>query len=126
MNSDANDLHAQLRRQLFMQFLLLAGLAGGVWWWSGGQAALGAAFGFGINMVNGLLILWHRWRAERSAPDDAGRSVRILFRCAMERFVATAALFAIGFGRLDLPPLPLLGGFILGLLGDTAQRFKSK
>jgi hypothetical protein len=40
----------------------------------------------------------------------------LLYRYAMQRFVITLALFALGMKFLDMDPLALLSGFIAGQL----------
>ena len=77
-------------------------------------SASGAAFGSGIALVNGLLLFWRLKRADRLPPDDAGRHLRSVYASAIERFVMVVALFAIGFGSLQLQPLPMLIGFVAG------------
>lgn len=126
MNDDVNDLKDSPRGALFAQILWIALVVGGFAAFMDGQAAVSAAYGIAIAGFNRFLSWWHTRRALRLAGDDAGRIVRIVYRCALERFAATVALFAIGFGRLDLLPLPLLVGFIAALIGETAQKFKSK
>ncbi len=126
MNDDVNDLKDSPRRALAVQIALLALVVGGFGAYQGGLAALSAAYGIAIAGFNRFLVWWHARRALRLADDDAGQIVRVVYRCALERFAATAALFAIGFGKLELPALALLTGFIMALVGETAQKFKSK
>ncbi len=126
MNDDVNDLKHSPRRAIIAQILWILLVVGAFGTFMDGQAAVSAAYGIAIAGFNRFLNWWHARRAMRLADEDAGRTVRIVYRCALERFVATVAFFAIGFGRLDLPALPLLSGFIAALLGETAQRFKSK
>lgn len=78
----------------------------------GYAASLAVLFGGGIVMVNTLLLHWHHARAVRTAGIDVGKNMRILYRAALERFVITLALFAIGIGIMRLAPLPLILGFI--------------
>jgi len=106
-------LQAQLRRRFFVQIILLVAVAAvaGIGW--GPRAALGAAFGGGIAVVNLLLLRWHAGRADRVAGTDVGRNMRVLYRAALERFLATVILFALGLGAWTLPPLPLLIGFFV-------------
>ena len=105
-------LWQQLRFQLVslltitLLFTLLDGLGG----------FLAALYGGVMVIINTLLLLWHSARAERLEQQDTGQNFRIIVRCAIERFVITVALFALGLGRLGLEPLPLLSGFAAGQL----------
>lgn len=82
--------------------------------WNSASAAVAALFGGGIATVNIALLLWRRARAERGRALSAGESIRLLYRTAIERLVAVIALFALGMGILELHPLALLTGFIVG------------
>lgn len=97
-----------------MQLLLSVGAVGGFLYAMGWSAA-GAAFaGSSIALINTVLQFWHLRRAERLAGADAGHNLRIMVRCALERFLATIGLLALALGGLQLEPLPLIGGFITG------------
>jgi ATP synthase protein I len=84
--------------------------------WSGAGAAVSTLFGGGIAMVNMALLLWRRERAERGRAMSAGESIRLLYRSALERFIAVIALFALGMGVLKLYAPALLTGFVVGQL----------
>ncbi|MBT8116662.1 MAG: ATP synthase subunit I [Gammaproteobacteria bacterium] len=86
------------------------------YWWNGAGAAVATLFGGGIAMVNVALLLWRRTRAERGRAMSAGESMRLLYRSALERFIAVIALFALGMGVLKLYAPALLTGFIVGQL----------
>ena len=77
---------------------------------------LAALYGSVMVILNTLLLLWHSARAERLEQQDAGQNFRIIVRCALERFMMTVALFALGLWRLGLEPLALISGFAAGQL----------
>lgn len=82
----------------------------------GGEAALAAAFGVVTAMVN-TGLLWWRWR--RGAKElhcDGGRHLRSFYRSSLERFFVVGMLLALGFVLLELAPLALLAGFVVGQL----------
>jgi ATP synthase protein I len=111
-------LNSALHRLLVTQLVLMLGcaLAGLLI----GGLSLGTAlvYGGGIAVVNTLLQQWHATRAERVAGISPERNMRLLYRCAIERFFATVVLFSIGLGSLNLAPLPLLLGFIIAQLAQ--------
>ncbi len=105
-----------LWRQLRFQLVSLLGVVLLFAWLNGFGGFLAALFGGVMVIINTLLLLWHSARAERLEQQDAGQNFRIIVRCALERFVITVALFALGLGRLGLEPLPLICGFAAGQL----------
>jgi ATP synthase protein I len=71
-------------------------------------------FGGAIATANLLLLEWRRRTADRGPALSATASLRLLYRTALERFVLVATLFALALGVLQLEPLALLTGFIVG------------
>ena len=69
-----------------------------------------------IAMANVLLLEWRRRRADSGPALSAGESLRLLYRSAVERFVLVLLLFAVALGTLQLDPLALITGFIVGQL----------
>lgn len=114
MNDTVSDLYREQRRQLLLQLAALAAVALAYGLFKGIDSAIAAAYGSAMVIVNALLLFWHMRRAERIDSNSVGRNMRILYRCAAERFVAAVLLFALGIGILKLQPLALLGGFIVG------------
>lgn len=80
----------------------------------GAGSGFAAFFGGAIALANVQLLAWRRRQSQLSRGMDARSSLRILYRSALERFAAVAALLALGMGFLDLAPLPLLVGFMVG------------
>lgn len=87
-------------------FFLRAGIhaAGAVW------------FGGMMAVLNAVLLQWRRHRAETGPALTAARSLRLLYRTALERFALVVVLFALGLGVLGLAPLALVSGFVAGQL----------
>ncbi len=126
MNKAVSDLQATLRRRARLHLMLLVTVAGSAWIWIGRGAALGAALGYGVAAINALLLHWHLIRAMRLASADPHRNLRLMYRCALERFAVTVTLFALGIGVWRLPVLPLLGGFVIGLFAQYANEILEK
>lgn len=107
-----------MRRQLIyivIPVVLAAALSGYLLLWSGVAATL---LGGLIILIN--VLLQHRAlrKAESQARANAEHNLRIMMRCAFERFVVTIALFALGMGVWKLPPLALIAGFVVALTGQ--------
>ena len=81
---------------------------GGLW------PAASTWFGGAIAMLNVALLSWRRDRADRGRALSAGESIRLLYRSALERFIAVAVLFVLGMGILQLHAAALLAGFVAG------------
>jgi ATP synthase protein I len=94
--------------------------------WIGDFAALSAGYGWLVAMLNVLVLLWRRHRADTGRALSAGQSLWVLYRTALERFVLVGLLFAMGMGGLKLAPLPLLTGFLVGQLALVLIGIKGK
>jgi len=107
-----------MRRQL--TFLgIFVGLAAGIALYFNGSAGVAAVlFGGGITVINVLLQHWYMRRAKRQARADAEHNLRLMMSCAIQRFIATVVLFALGMGALKLPPLAVIGGFGVALIAQ--------
>lgn len=115
-----------MRKQLILIAFIVALVAGASIYLQGLLAGLAAVFGGGITVINLLLTNWHMRRAEREARADAALNLRILLRCSFERIVASVTLFAVGMIALKLPPLWLVAGFVVALVGQYLAGTNSK
>ena len=107
-------LARNFRKLAALQLTLVAAISVLFYLWNDVLAAASTWFGGGIAMVNVMLLLWRSDRSERGRALSAGESLRLLYRSALERFVAVIALFALGMGVLELYAPALLAGFIAG------------
>ncbi len=126
MTRRAYDLRKELRGVLRLELAIVGLSAVVAWLVAGSTAALAAAAGGGIALVNLLLLRWHSSRAERLDATDVRGNIKIFYRCALERFLAAAVLFALSIGVLKLPPLPLLGGFLAAQAAQLSLTLNSK
>ncbi|MDH5785256.1 MAG: ATP synthase subunit I [Chromatiales bacterium] len=113
MSNAAYGQHAEQRKTLSVQSLMLLVAATAFWLTMGLKAGIACLFGGVVVVTIGWLERRQQQRAAHIAGNDPAKNLRYLYRCAAERFVATVALFAAGFGLMALPPLPLLGGYII-------------
>lgn len=114
--------HAELQKSVIVQLSILLTATAGFWLALGLQAGIACIYGGLVVLANGWLQRWQQKRAAQIAGNDPAKNLSYLYRCAAERFVATVALFAAGFGLMALPPLPLLGGYIIAQ-GAVIYRF---
>jgi ATP synthase protein I len=101
---------------LILQGIIVAVVALAGFGHSGVGAAGAVLFGGTIAMVNAGLLGWRLQRGARLPHVDLQRHMKSFYASSLERFVAVAALLAIGMGILKLMPLALLAGFIAGQL----------
>ena len=103
-----------IRKLAILQLLLLAATSVVFFMIYGVFQAVSAGCGGLIAMTNVLLLEWRRRRADSGRALSAGESLRLLYRTALERFVLIALLFALALGVLQLDPVALISGFIMG------------
>jgi len=107
-----------MRRQLIFIGIFVVFAAGMAFYLKGLPGIAGVVFGSGISLNN--MFLQHRFmrRAKRQARADAEHNLRLMMSCSIQRFIATVVLFALGMGALQLPPLAVIGGFGVALVGQ--------
>ena len=105
-----------VRKLAILQLLLIAAASVIFFMLYGAFQAASVWCGGLIAMTHVLLLEWRRRRADRGRALSAGESLRLLYRTALERFVLVALLFAVALGTLQLDPLALITGFIVGQL----------
>ncbi len=91
-------------------------------WEGSGRATL---YGGIVSIANLLWLQWRLQRTERKVPQSeierdpelsAKKSVAYLYMASIERFILVSSLFLFGMVRLELDPLSLIAGFIMGQL----------
>lgn len=87
-----------------------------VFWLGGLGTGMAVAYGGAVALVNAALLLWRWYQGSDRFHCDAGRHVQAFFRSSIERFFVVGILLAVGFQVLELEPLALLAGFVVGQL----------
>jgi len=102
---------------LIIQSLLVCGTAWIFYSYQELLAAQAALYGGSIVMLN--VWLMKRWLkfAIAVGQQTPGKEVNILYLAAIQRFILTLVLLAIGMGGFQFPPIPLLLTFALAHLG---------
>ena len=111
-----------VRKLAMLQLLLIAATSVIFFMVYGAFQAGSVCCGGLIAMANVLLLEWRRLGADRGRVLSAGESMRLLYRTGVERFVLVLLLFAVGVGTLQLDPLALMTGFIVGQLALVIRR----
>ncbi len=98
---------------LKMQMVMVLALGVAYFIWQGSEAAIACVYGGGIALVGTGLQRWYLIRAVKSAGSSASKNLVKAYRCMLDRWLITIALFAVGFMKLALLPRPLLVGFCI-------------
>lgn len=85
---------------------LLAGFAWGI------PAAAAAAYGALVALGVSALLLWREAQSARHPGWDPRQLMGRFIRVSVERLVLLLGLLGLGFGVLQLAPLPLLLGLV--------------
>ena len=107
--------------QLIVSIIVaIAFLTKGTW------EALAAVYGGLASICISLLLLRGIQRANAAAKVDPGRSMRILYIGAVQRFVLVLGLIALGLALFKLDPVAIVSGFALAQLGYLiGSRYKN-
>lgn len=84
------------------------------YWIATPLAAKSLVYGGCTALLSTSFLAWRHRQEERRGSPDAGQTLRQAYRAAIERFVWVAAMLGAGFGLLELPPLWMLAGFVMG------------
>lgn len=109
-------MQKQTRNTLILQLLIAIGVAL-FWLYKTDLITAVAGLYGGLMVVVNSLWQWHSMRRAEALPEeDVQANMGHLYRFAIQRFVMTVALFALGIFVLTLDPKALLSGFIAGQL----------
>ena len=86
------------------------------WGYLGNKAALAAAYGGAMALINAWLMIRRLTRASQLAESNPLSGTYNLYFGAVERFVFVLVGMGVGLGVLRLDPLPLLASFALSLV----------
>jgi ATP synthase protein I len=110
--SEGGRMHKVLVIQAIL-ILTVGGVFGSV---SDAWGAIAAIFGGVIALLNTLLLIWRAHRTDKTDTLSAGENLGVFYLSALERFAMVAMMFLLGLGVIELLPLPMLTGFIVGML----------
>lgn len=77
-------------------------------------AAKSLVYGSCIALVSTLFLAWRFKQGEHRENLGAEWALRQAYRTAIERFVWAAVMLAVGFKLLNLAPIWMLAGFVVG------------
>ena len=112
--------HTGIRRVALAQagLALIAALRGGGL--AGIGAGLAALYGALVALAISAVLVWRERQSMQHPEWDQHRLFKLFVRAGIERLVLLVGLLFVGFGVLNLAPLPLLLGLLLAQLGWLA------
>lgn len=120
----------KLARQVVgLQAIVILIVAAVVYGFSGAQQyAIATLVGGVVSLLNGVLLAWRMSRMPLNSAHDthhsgeAHRQLRLMYFYAAERFLAVAVLFSLCMAVMKIPPLAVLGGFVVGQVALISAR----
>lgn len=110
-------LYRQARRVLIFQ-LVVAVVAGlGFLLAMDWLAGIAAVAGTGVSLASTLILRSKVTRASKLSLENPKASMLVLYVGAVQRFIVVVVLFAVAIALLELNPIALFTGFVLGQLG---------
>ena len=97
--------------------LIISIIIAAVFLTKGISESVAAMYGGAVSICISLLLLWGFQRANEAARVDPGKSMRILYMGAVQRFVLVIGLIALGIAVLKLDPVAVCVGFAIAQLG---------
>jgi len=107
-------MHSDFARLIGLKGAALASGTIATNWVAGFSAAKSFAYGSLVALIGGLLLVWRHWQVYRCSDDSAEHALRQAYKAAIERYVFAAVMLALGFKILELMPIWLLAGFVVG------------
>ena len=105
-------MRAEFARLLGLQFLIVIVGAALAYLAADLPAVKSIVYGNLVALIGSLLLAWRYGRGKRQS--EAAWVLRHAYKTALERFVWTIFLLALGFKFLGLSPLWLLVGYVMG------------
>jgi hypothetical protein len=78
------------------------------------QVVVAVGSGGAVSVLNGILLAWRMSRSVRLSIPDVHLQLRLMYYYAAERFLVAMLLLAVCLVALKLPPLAMMGGFVVG------------
>lgn len=70
--------------------------------------------GGAVSILNGAMLAWRMSQAASFSAHEAHHQLRLMYYYAAERFLVVVMLLGLCLVALKIPPLAVLGGFVLG------------
>ncbi len=108
MSYAAKVMRATVRRVMALQLLIVLGVTTAYLLLQGLYAAQSAFYGGLIALFATWLMGWRITRAAETAAQDSSQGAFVIYAGAVQRFLLTLVLMALGMGTLKLAPVAIL------------------
>ncbi|HHL45005.1 MAG TPA: ATP synthase subunit I [Gammaproteobacteria bacterium] len=122
MSHAAKVMRATVRRVLILQLLIVLGVTTVFLVLQGSYAALSAFYGGLIALFATWLMGWRITKAAETAAQDTSQGAFVIYAGAVQRFLLTLVLMALGMGTLKLAPVAILVCYALAQLAYAFNR----
>ncbi len=116
MNYAAKVMRVTVRRVLTIQLLIVLGVTAMYLMLQGVYAAQSALYGGLIALFSTWLMGWRITKAAKTAAQNTSQGAFIIYAGAVQRFLLTLVLMALGMGTLKLAPVAILVCYALAQL----------
>ncbi len=108
MSYAAKVMRTTVRRVLVLQLLIVLGVTAVYFILQGLYAAQSAFYGGLIALFATWLMGWRITKAAETAAQDSSQGAFVIYAGAVQRFLLTLVLMALGMGTLKLAPVAIL------------------
>ncbi len=126
MSYAAKVMRATVRRVLTIQLSITLGVTAAYLAAEGAHAAQSAFYGGLIALFATWLMGWRIRKAAEAAAQDANQGAFVIYAGAVQRFLVTLVLMALGMGTLKLAPVAILVCYALAQLAYAFNRVDTK
>ncbi len=116
MSFAAKVMRATVRRVLVIQLAIVLTVTAAFLVMQGGYAAQSAMYGGAIALFSTWLMGWRITKAAHTAARDVNQGAFVIYAGAVQRFLLTLVLMALGMGSLKLAPVAILAGYAVAQL----------
>jgi len=122
MTFAAKVMRITVRRVLAIQLLIVLGVSAAYLAAVGIYQAQSALYGGVIALLATWSMAWRITKAAEAASQDANRGALVIYAGAVQRFLLTLVLMALGMGVLKLAPVAILVGYAAAQLAYTFNK----
>jgi len=126
MSYAAKVMRATVRRVLILQLLIVLGVTAAFLLLQGLHAAQSAFYGGLIALFATWLMGWRITKAAKTAAHDASQGAFVIYAGAVQRFLLTLVLMALGMGTLKLAPVAILVCYALAQVAYAFNRVETQ
>jgi len=126
MTFAAKVMRVTVRRVLVIQLLIVLGVSALYLAAAEAYSAQSALYGGMIALLGTWLMAWRITKAAETAAQDTNQGAFVIYAGAVQRFLLTLVLMALGMGTLKLAPVAILVGYATAQLAYTFNKVDTR